>query len=226
MKVNLKGLLLMARRHLVILEECIDCAPEGHDYELEVENPSLILDELIDYVTSVQEDNSLLGQFANLYCLTKDGKEVEPNETRVDAIWEQAVKDVQEQYDELLKEKTMKPTEAINTSYIPQPAPIPRTSSSIHDLVLLDLNATEHLLAEEIKARKDIGLERYGTPLQAFNGRDCETDAIEEIVDSICYLKQGIFEGKPYLEYLYRRAITLAVDAINLRRNHKEKNTD
>lgn len=114
----------------------------------------------------------------------------------------------------------MKPTEAIDTGYTPQPAPIKRTTTPIHDLVIIDLityTTGNHLLAKEIDDRKKIGLAEYGTYLQAFNGRDCETDAIEEIVDMICYLKQGIMEGKNYLEPIYYRAIALAVDTINLR---------
>jgi hypothetical protein len=114
----------------------------------------------------------------------------------------------------------MKPTEAIDTGYTPQPAPIKRTTTPIHDLVIIDLityTTGNHLLAKEIDDRKKIGLAEYGTYLQAFNGRDCETDAIEEIVDMICYLKQGIMEGKDYLEPIYHRAIALAVDTINLR---------
>lgn len=114
----------------------------------------------------------------------------------------------------------MKPTEAIDTGYTPQPTPIKRTTTPIHDLVIIDLityTTGNHLLAKEIDDRKKIGLAEYGTYLQAFNGRDCETDAIEEIVDMICYLKQGIMEGKDYLEPIYHRAIALAVDAINLR---------
>ncbi len=101
-----------------------------------------------------------------------------------------------------------------------QPAPIHRTTTPIHDLVILDLitNMDNYgLLAKELNDRKAIGLVEYGTPLQAFNGRNCETDAIEEMADSICYLKQGILEGKTYLEPIYRRAIALAIDAINLR---------
>lgn len=104
-----------------------------------------------------------------------------------------------------------------------QPAPIRRTTTPIHDLVIIDLisyTTGNHLLAKEIDDRKAIGLAEYGTPLQAFNGRDCETDAIEEMVDSICYLKQGIMEGKSYLEPIYHRQIALAVDTINLRAIH------
>ena len=114
----------------------------------------------------------------------------------------------------------MKPTEAIDTGYTPQPAPIKRTTTPIHDLVIIDLityTTGNHLLAKEIDDRKKIGLTEYGTPLQAFNGRDCEKDCIEEMADAICYLKQGILEGKTYLEPVYHRQIALAVDTINLR---------
>jgi len=115
----------------------------------------------------------------------------------------------------------MKPTEAIDTGYTPQPAPIKRTTTSIHDLVIIDLidfiAGGRELLMKEINDRKAIGLAEYGTPLQAHNGRDCEKDAIEEMADMICYLKQSIMEGKNYLEPIYYRAIALAVDTINLR---------
>lgn len=116
----------------------------------------------------------------------------------------------------------MKPTEAIDTGYTPQPAPIKRTTTPIHDLVIIDLIDSSfaggrELLMKEINDRKAIGLAEYGTPLQAHNGRDCEKDAIEEMADMICYLKQGIIEGKSYLEPIYYRAIALAVDTINLR---------
>lgn len=114
----------------------------------------------------------------------------------------------------------MKPTEAIDTGYTPQPAPIKRTTTPIHDLVIIDLityTTGNHLLAKEIDDRKKVGLAEYGTPLQAFNGRDCEKDCIEEMADAICYLKQGILEGKTYLELIYHRQIALAVDTINLR---------
>lgn len=116
----------------------------------------------------------------------------------------------------------MKPTEAIDTGYTPQPAPIKRTTTPIHDLVIIDLidmtsGKNNNYLSAELLERKAIGLAEYGTPLQAFNGRDCEKDCIEEMADAICYLKQGILEGKTYLEPIYHRQIALAVDTINLR---------
>ena len=103
-----------------------------------------------------------------------------------------------------------------------QPAPIKRTTTPIHDLVIIDLIDSSfaggrELLMKELNDRKAIGLAEYGTPLQSHNGRDCEKDAIEEMADMICYLKQGLMEGKDYLEPIYYRAIALAVDTINLR---------
>lgn len=110
--------------------------------------------------------------------------------------------------------------------YTAQSAPIHNSNPSVHDLVIMDLIASLHggneLLCKELWSRKAIGLAEYGTPLQAFNGRDCEKDAIEEMADMICYLKQGIMEGKDYLQDVYWRAIALAVDTINLRAVHSD----
>lgn len=38
--------------------------------------------------------------------------------------------------------------------------------------------------------RKTLGLTRYGTTLQAFNGRDALRDAVEEVTDLLVYLLQ------------------------------------
>jgi hypothetical protein len=53
----------------------------------------------------------------------------------------------------------------------------------MHDLVIAD-----------IQSRKDFGLAKYGTPLQAGNGRDGLKDAYEEAIDLLVYLRQGIEE--------------------------------
>ena len=109
-----------------------------------------------------------------------------------------------------------------SNAHVKQPAPTCNNNPSIHDLVIMDLMTSLHggneLLCKELWTRKAIGLAEYGTPLQAFNGRDCEKDAIEEMADMICYLKQGIMEGKDYLQDIYWRAVALAVDTINLRK--------
>lgn len=64
-----------------------------------------------------------------------------------------------------------------------QPAPMTNDGASMHDLVIAD-----------IKDRKLIGLQRYGTKLQAHNGRDCLVDAYQEALDLCCHLRQAIVE--------------------------------
>jgi len=64
------------------------------------------------------------------------------------------------------------------------PAPTPRPGAgSIQALVRADL-----------EAREAVGIERYGTPLQAHNGRDALRDAYEEALDLACYLRQALAE--------------------------------
>jgi hypothetical protein len=58
----------------------------------------------------------------------------------------------------------------------PQPDPILNNNPSIHDLVCCD-----------IQARKAFGLEKYGVPLQAGNGRKSIIDLYQELLDAVCY---------------------------------------
>lgn len=64
-----------------------------------------------------------------------------------------------------------------------QPLPIVNDRPFIQDLVIAD-----------IEARKQVGIQRYGTPLQPFNGRDVLQDLYEELIDAACYIKQAIVE--------------------------------
>jgi hypothetical protein len=66
-----------------------------------------------------------------------------------------------------------------------QPAPIPNTQTPIVDLVM-----------EDMKARKQLGIKRYGTALQPFNGRDALVDAYEEALDLAIYLRQALEEKR------------------------------
>lgn len=47
---------------------------------------------------------------------------------------------------------------------------------------------------EDMRARADMGLKKYGTYLQANNGRDALRDAYEEVLDLAVYLRQVIDE--------------------------------
>ncbi|HEY9750522.1 MAG TPA: hypothetical protein V6C63_17705 [Allocoleopsis sp.] len=64
-----------------------------------------------------------------------------------------------------------------------QQLPTPNGNPHIADLVI-----------EDMKARKQLGIERYGTALQAHNGRDALMDAYQEALDLCVYLRQAIEE--------------------------------
>ena len=50
------------------------------------------------------------------------------------------------------------------------------------------------LLPELLAARQRIGLERYGRPLETFNGRDVHRDLLEELLDALQYAVQAQME--------------------------------
>lgn len=64
-----------------------------------------------------------------------------------------------------------------------EPPPTHNERESVHDLVIKD-----------IEGRKDFGRKKYGTFLQAYNGRDSLKDAYEEALDLCCYLRQALEE--------------------------------
>ena len=64
-----------------------------------------------------------------------------------------------------------------------EPAPKKNNLPHIYDLVVTDLNA-----------RKEMGVKKYGTPLQPFNGRKALKDAYEEVLDLALYLRQALYE--------------------------------
>jgi len=65
----------------------------------------------------------------------------------------------------------------------PEPMPIPVSSRPIWELVI-----------EDMQDRDRMGREKYGTPLQAHNGRRPLVDAYQEVLDLAVYLRQAIEE--------------------------------
>lgn len=57
-----------------------------------------------------------------------------------------------------------------------------------------DAPIAHHLVMEDLEERLRIGIERYGQPLQAHNGRDSLRDAYEEALDLCVYLRNAIYE--------------------------------
>jgi hypothetical protein len=67
-----------------------------------------------------------------------------------------------------------------------EPAPVHNFGApSMHDLVI-----------EDMKSRREMGLQKYGTILQANNGRNALKDAYEEVLDLAVYLRQKIEEER------------------------------
>jgi len=66
-----------------------------------------------------------------------------------------------------------------------QPNPKSTKGAPIWDLVIADMHARDH-----------VGRQKYGTPLQAHNGRDVLQDAYEEALDLAVYLRQAIEERR------------------------------
>jgi hypothetical protein len=54
----------------------------------------------------------------------------------------------------------------------------------------------------DIELRRQVGIQRYGTALQPFNGRDAAQDAYEEVLDLVMYWKQWLIERAELLAQL------------------------
>jgi hypothetical protein len=97
------------------------------------------------------------------------------------------------------------------TRYRPGDQPLPRPGSgpSMHDLVCDDIRArwasatigamraapSVEAVTASLQARKQVGLERYGQPLQCGNGRDSLRDLREETEDATVYCRLLIEDG-------------------------------
>ena len=72
-----------------------------------------------------------------------------------------------------------------------QNKPTPNESEAIWELVIADM-----------KARDNTGFKKYGTRLQAFNGRNSSLDLYEELLDAVVYMKQQKQEKKTITDFL------------------------
>jgi hypothetical protein len=58
----------------------------------------------------------------------------------------------------------------------------------------------QDLVVADIEARKQVGIARYGTALQAHNGRDALRDLYEELIDACMYVRQLMEERDETLD--------------------------
>lgn len=65
--------------------------------------------------------------------------------------------------------------------------PLPAANKNIY---------VQTLVQQDIYDRLQFGIGKYGTGLQAFNGRDALEDAYQEALDLCCYLRQVIEEHR------------------------------
>lgn len=66
-----------------------------------------------------------------------------------------------------------------------EPDPIPTNEKPVWEMVI-----------EDMRKRDEEGRVKYGTPLQASNGRDALVDAYQECLDLCVYLRQEIERRK------------------------------
>jgi hypothetical protein len=81
---------------------------------------------------------------------------------------------------DLSHDKEFRPTK---TREGDQPLPTASSSPAMQDLVCID-----------IQSRKELGIKRYGTVLQANNGRDALLDLYQELLDALMYCRQLLYE--------------------------------
>jgi len=79
-------------------------------------------------------------------------------------------------------------------------------------------------LLHDMAERDKFGTQKYGTPLQPFNGRDPIIDAYQEALDLVVYTKQAVLESardpkhwrispkNPQLEMIYLSAVQCAIN--------------
>jgi hypothetical protein len=81
-----------------------------------------------------------------------------------------------------------------------QPPPIPSSGPGMHDVAIASWREHDGTIwpsiIREMEARRDVGLERYGRPLQAWNGRDALRDLLEELLDAAAYTHQVAAEAR------------------------------
>jgi hypothetical protein len=70
-----------------------------------------------------------------------------------------------------------------------QPLPTPNTGRD----VILEV-------VDDLKARRELGIKRYGTPLGIHNNRSSRLDKYQELLDLINYFKADLIEEEDYKE--------------------------
>lgn len=110
------------------------------------------------------------------------------------------------------------------------PKPEDKSKPAVWDLVMRDFLAWGRLrqmhtgmsqgevgdciaVVRDAQDRDTLGRRRYGTPLQPFNGRDAITDAYQEALDGLVYLRQARYErDTPALACLFELMMLIVLE--------------
>ena len=84
-----------------------------------------------------------------------------------------------------------------------QPLPTTNNHPDIQSMVIAD-----------IEARREVGISRYGTALQPFNGRDALRDLYEELLDGSMYVRQAMVERDAAVEVALARPRQRMLDLV------------
>ena len=95
----------------------------------------------------------------------------------------------------------------------PQPKKTGRSRPVVASMLALEQIAENPRLVGALKARRVLGLKRYGTELNTFNGRDMALDAVEELLDAMVYLHGLRLELQASGRSAFRA--TIAFDAVH-----------
>ena len=91
--------------------------------------------------------------------------------------------------------------------------PTPDKRVDITEFVVARLYPGCEILKSDFEARRNLGIDRYGCPLYAHNGRNALVDAYQEALDLSVYLAQNDIEnGRHDLSTMTRKAVNLALD--------------
>lgn len=101
------------------------------------------------------------------------------------------------------EQKAATPTRATPRDEADQPLPTPNHHIDV-----------QTLLVRDIEARRDVGIERYGTALQPDNGRDMLQDALDEAIDLGVYVRGEMARRDLRRDEVPERAKIL-IEAIN-----------
>ncbi len=124
------------------------------------------------------------------------GLDPKPYELSIDRAVDRAVDKANENMDDAFIQ-ALESNGTVHDNDATRNLPIPHGKGrEIFPLVLSDLSSNYlEGIKEDLLLRRQYGIDTYGEPLTAFNGREIEVDTLQDGLDYIVYLRQCMEEG-------------------------------